>query len=162
LGPDYVDPNDPLIRYGKNNNNKRSLLASQCIERNQHPMQHLQPKQHVRPGSSFDPSMPQSSSNKEGSAIKIPFKHPRDWTVEEVVEYFEKAGFPKEDAQRFKDHQIDGLSLMLLKRYDILTGLAFKLGPALKIHAHVSQLQRYYHDSTYIKAVDMYYDANIS
>lgn len=85
------------------------------------------------------------------SNTKAPFKHPKDWTVDEVVEYFVKAGFPKEEVQRFRDHQIDGLSLMLLRRPDILTGLAFKLGPALKIHAHISQLQRYYHSSACLK-----------
>ena len=37
--------------------------------------------------------------------------------------------------------EIDGKSLLLMKRSDVLTGLSLKLGPALKIYAHVQRLQ---------------------
>ena len=37
--------------------------------------------------------------------------------------------------------EIDGKSLLLMKRSDVLTGLSIKLGPALKIHSHVARLQ---------------------
>lgn len=37
--------------------------------------------------------------------------------------------------------EIDGKSLLLMKRSDVLTGLSIKLGPALKIHRHVQHLQ---------------------
>ena len=37
--------------------------------------------------------------------------------------------------------EIDGQSLLLLKRSDVLTGLNLKLGPALKIYQHVAKLQ---------------------
>lgn len=37
--------------------------------------------------------------------------------------------------------EIDGQSLLLMKRSDVLTGLSIKLGPALKIYQHVIKLQ---------------------
>lgn len=44
--------------------------------------------------------------------------------------------------------EIDGQSLLLLKRLDVLTGLSFKLGPALKIYKHVSRLQLHHTENT--------------
>lgn len=37
--------------------------------------------------------------------------------------------------------EIDGKSLLLMKRSDVLQGLSLRLGPALKIYAHVQRLQ---------------------
>lgn len=37
--------------------------------------------------------------------------------------------------------EIDGRSLLLMKRIDVLTSLKLKLGPALKIYRHVVKLQ---------------------
>lgn len=37
--------------------------------------------------------------------------------------------------------EIDGHSLLLMKRIDVLTSLNLKLGPALKIYRHVVKLQ---------------------
>ena len=37
--------------------------------------------------------------------------------------------------------EIDGPSLLLLKRSDVLQGLSLRLGPALKIYNHVMKLQ---------------------
>lgn len=62
------------------------------------------------------------------------------WKVVDVVGFFVKLGF-KEQASSFQDQEIDGQSLLLLKRSDVLTGLNLKLGPALKIYQHVAKLQ---------------------
>lgn len=37
--------------------------------------------------------------------------------------------------------EIDGQSLLLMKRSDVLTGLYIRLGPALKLYQHVLKLQ---------------------
>uniref|UniRef100_T1JP58 Histone acetyltransferase n=1 Tax=Strigamia maritima TaxID=126957 RepID=T1JP58_STRMM len=63
-----------------------------------------------------------------------------EWSIDDVVSYFKKAGFP-DQAGCFRDQEIDGKSLLLLKRSDVLTGLSMKLGPALKIYNHVKRLQ---------------------
>uniref|UniRef100_A0A8D1GFF4 Atherin n=1 Tax=Sus scrofa TaxID=9823 RepID=A0A8D1GFF4_PIG len=60
---------------------------------------------------------------------------PVEWTVTDVVEYFTEAGFP-EQATAFQEQEIDGKSLLLMQRTDVLTGLSIRLGPALKIYEH--------------------------
>lgn len=61
------------------------------------------------------------------------------WTPDEVYQYF--AQYFPEEAKVFKEQEIDGRSLLLLKRMDVLTSLNLKLGPALKIYRHVTMLQ---------------------
>ncbi|XP_035036587.1 sterile alpha motif domain containing 1a [Hippoglossus stenolepis] len=64
------------------------------------------------------------------------------WTVTDVATYFSAAGFP-EQAVAFRTQEIDGKSLLLMQRSDVLTGLSIRLGPALKIYErHVKVLQR--------------------
>uniref|UniRef100_W5MP48 Sterile alpha motif domain containing 13 n=1 Tax=Lepisosteus oculatus TaxID=7918 RepID=W5MP48_LEPOC len=66
---------------------------------------------------------------------------PQEWAVSDVVNYFKAAGF-EEQAIAFQDQEIDGKSLLLMTRNDVLTGLSIKLGPALKIYEyHVKPLQ---------------------
>ncbi|XP_040002979.1 atherin [Xiphias gladius] len=68
--------------------------------------------------------------------------NPVDWTVSDVVSYFTAAGFP-EQAAAFRTQEIDGKSLLLMQRNDVLTGLSIRLGPALKIYErHVKVLQK--------------------
>ncbi|XP_029364544.1 sterile alpha motif domain containing 1a isoform X1 [Echeneis naucrates] len=65
-----------------------------------------------------------------------------EWTVADVASYFSDAGFP-EQAMAFRTQEIDGKSLLLMQRSDVLTGLSIRLGPALKIYErHVKVLQR--------------------
>ncbi|KAK6484804.1 sterile alpha motif domain-containing protein 13-like isoform X1 [Huso huso] len=66
---------------------------------------------------------------------------PAHWAVSDVVNYFKAAGFD-EQACAFQDQEIDGKSLLLMTRNDVLTGLSIKLGPALKMYEyHVKPLQ---------------------
>ncbi|XP_049627242.1 sterile alpha motif domain-containing protein 13 [Suncus etruscus] len=66
---------------------------------------------------------------------------PADWAVMDVVNYFRTVGF-EEQASAFEEQEIDGKSLLLMTRNDVLTGLQLKLGPALKIYEyHVKPLQ---------------------
>ncbi|XP_041634132.1 sterile alpha motif domain containing 1a [Cheilinus undulatus] len=64
------------------------------------------------------------------------------WTVADVASYFSAAGFP-EQAMAFRTQEIDGKSLLLMQRSDVLTGLSIRLGPALKIYErHIKVLQK--------------------
>ncbi|XP_074652689.1 histone acetyltransferase KAT6B-like [Tubulanus polymorphus] len=67
-------------------------------------------------------------------------KDATEWTIDDVAEFITRAGFP-EQASRFSDQEIDGKSLLLMQRNDVLTGLSMKLGPALKIYSHIHKLQ---------------------
>ncbi|XP_041091691.1 uncharacterized protein samd1b [Polyodon spathula] len=67
---------------------------------------------------------------------------PVDWSVADVVSYFTAAGFG-EQAGAFRNQEIDGKSLLLMQRSDVLKGLSIRLGPALKIYEfHIKVLQR--------------------
>uniref|UniRef100_A0A673VBE6 SAM domain-containing protein n=1 Tax=Suricata suricatta TaxID=37032 RepID=A0A673VBE6_SURSU len=90
------------------------------------------------PGSGTRQVFSMAAMNKEGGSGKESLKKPADpveWTVMDVVEYFTEAGFP-EQATAFQEQEIDGKSLLLMQRTDVLTGLSIRLGPALKIYEH--------------------------
>ncbi|XP_069087824.1 uncharacterized protein [Pleurodeles waltl] len=71
---------------------------------------------------------------KKISANKKP-SDPVCWSVMDVVQYFTDAGFA-EQASAFQEQEIDGKSLLLMQRTDVLTGLSIRLGPALKMYEH--------------------------
>lgn len=62
-----------------------------------------------------------------------------EWSTDEVFEFF-NSKYP-DHAGVFKDQDIDGRSLLLMTRSDVVNGLSLKLGPALKIYGHVKRLQ---------------------
>jgi hypothetical protein len=63
-----------------------------------------------------------------------------EWSIDDVVKFFKDVGFVQQ-AEVFREQEIDGKSLLLMKRSDVLTGLSLKLGPALKIYVHIQRLQ---------------------
>lgn len=62
-----------------------------------------------------------------------------NWSCEKVTEYI-KQYFPKE-AHIFRDQEIDGSSLLLLKRSDVVSHFPVKLGPAIRIYSFIVKLQ---------------------
>lgn len=62
------------------------------------------------------------------------------WTPQQVAEYFAQF-FPSEVTKVFIEQEIDGRSLLLLKRIDVLNNLNLKLGHAVKVYKHVVMLQ---------------------
>ncbi|XP_063175017.1 sterile alpha motif domain-containing protein 1-like, partial [Chroicocephalus ridibundus] len=62
-------------------------------------------------------------------------RDPVEWSVRDVVDYFTEGRFP-EQATAFQEQEIDGKSLLLMQRSDVLTGLSIRLGPALKIYEY--------------------------
>ena len=58
----------------------------------------------------------------------------------QVHRWLEKEGFPTE-AGCFREEEIDGASLLLMRRMDVLTGIGIRLGPAIKIFEKVRGLQ---------------------
>ncbi|XP_046851077.1 histone acetyltransferase KAT6A-like [Xenia sp. Carnegie-2017] len=73
-------------------------------------------------------------------AIASKPKNAFSWNKADVVEYIRSLGFSKE-AMVFDEQDIDGPSLMLMSRTDLVKSLHFKLGPALKIYANIAKLQ---------------------
>ncbi|XP_067419898.1 sterile alpha motif domain-containing protein 1 isoform X2 [Emydura macquarii macquarii] len=87
----------------------------------------------------------QAADGTPFSCISVKKEKPSDpveWTVMDVVDYFTEAGFA-EQASAFQEQEIDGKSLLLMQRTDVLTGLSIRLGPALKIYEyHIKALQQ--------------------
>lgn len=83
----------------------------------------------------------QQRSSRDSSSIDDDTSIPNatKWSSDQVYKYF-KNKFPRH-AHVFKDHEIDGPSLYLLKRGDIIKGFNLKIGPALKIYGHVQEIQ---------------------
>ncbi|XP_062589707.1 histone acetyltransferase KAT6B-like [Saccostrea cucullata] len=71
---------------------------------------------------------------------KIHYPDASKWEVEDVVKFFTNLGY-KDQAEALQEQEIDGQSLLLMKRSDVLTGLSVRLGPALKMYQHVMKLQ---------------------
>ncbi|XP_072172577.1 uncharacterized protein [Diadema setosum] len=97
------------------------------------------------PNQSMPANLPeQSAQSRTSSPTKDNLStHPSTWSLDDVVRYFKQRGY-EEQAASFRDQEIDGNALLLLRRSDVLTGLSFKLGPALKIYKYVSELQLFH------------------
>nr|XP_056715881.1 sterile alpha motif domain-containing protein 1 [Euleptes europaea] len=115
-----------------------------------------QPDRAVSPAvAGTEPSVPSSPGRPGIQADGRPFSctlvkekpsDPVEWTVSDVVDYFTEAGFA-EQASAFQEQEIDGKSLLLMQRTDVLTGLSIRLGPALKIYEyHIKVLQQCHFD----------------
>lgn len=60
--------------------------------------------------------------------------------MSDVASFIESTGFEKE-AIIFREQEIDGKSLLLMKRGDVITGLNLPLGVALKLYSFINHLQ---------------------
>jgi hypothetical protein len=75
----------------------------------------------------------------------------RKWSHQRVFEYFTNTlGFSSRDSAIFKDEEIDGEALMIMKRSDMATTKfqKLKLGPALKMWSHIVMFQTGSNDPT--------------
>ncbi|XP_006893893.1 PREDICTED: sex comb on midleg-like protein 2-like [Elephantulus edwardii] len=71
------------------------------------------------------------------------FKDPTHWTVEEVIEFMRQID-PQTSAplaDLFRQHEIDGKALLLLKSDVIMKYMGLKLGPALKLCYYIEKLK---------------------
>ncbi|XP_052777515.1 histone acetyltransferase KAT6B-like [Mya arenaria] len=96
-----------------------------------------------RPGDTFDYEMKMSLLGNQFpvSHDNTEYEDASNWSVNEVVQFFRDNGFP-DHAYVFEKQEIDGPSLLLMKRNDVLTALNLRLGPALKIYQKVVRIQQ--------------------
>ena len=73
------------------------------------------------------------------------------WTTKEVFEYINKISGCSEYAKLFKDEEIDGEALLLLKVEHMIHTMNLKLGPALKIASHLRLVKLQYGVETHSK-----------
>ncbi|KAM9417898.1 polyhomeotic-like protein 3 isoform 1-T2 [Salvelinus alpinus] len=66
---------------------------------------------------------------------------PAQWSVEQVWDFIHKLPGCVEVAEAFRVQEIDGQALLLLTEDHLMTSMNIKLGPALKICAHINTLR---------------------
>ncbi|XP_017119881.1 histone-lysine N-methyltransferase 2D [Drosophila elegans] len=93
--------------------------------------EHMQPEHPSR----LTPPPPAAAD----SPVDIKGQPVSSWSVEQVVGFVAKH-YPKE-ANVFRYQDIDGASLLLLTRQDVMNGFGLKLGPALRVFELVMSLQ---------------------
>lgn len=65
----------------------------------------------------------------------------RQWTASQVADWLREQGNYEREADIFRENEIDGSALMLLKNYNLLIDAKIKIGPAVKILEKVRLLQ---------------------
>uniref|UniRef100_A0A3P8WCH6 Polyhomeotic-like protein 3 n=1 Tax=Cynoglossus semilaevis TaxID=244447 RepID=A0A3P8WCH6_CYNSE len=66
---------------------------------------------------------------------------PSEWSVEEVSAFIHTLPGCRDVAEAFRLQEIDGQALLLLTEDHLMTSMNIKLGPALKICAHINALK---------------------
>ncbi|XP_027131254.1 polyhomeotic-like protein 3 isoform X2 [Larimichthys crocea] len=68
---------------------------------------------------------------------------PSQWSVEEVTAFIHTLPGCSDVAEAFRLQEIDGQALLLLTEDHLMTSMNIKLGPALKICAHINSLKNH-------------------
>lgn len=85
--------------------------------------------------------LPPPSVPTENSAPSCPPASPAQWSVEEVSQFISSLQGCEDLAPHFLSQEIDGQALLLLKEEHLMSTMNIKLGPALKICAHINNLR---------------------
>lgn len=70
------------------------------------------------------------------------------WTHHQVSDYFTRLGFNARDAAMFKEEEIDGETLLIMRRSDIVNATKLKLGTTLKMWTEILKFQTGSNDPT--------------
>nr|XP_019610943.1 PREDICTED: sex comb on midleg-like protein 2 isoform X2 [Rhinolophus sinicus] len=92
------------------------------------------------------------SENEASNYVAVPeqrfYKDPSTWSVDEVIEFMKQKdpqiSGPHTDL--FRQHEIDGKALLLLKSDVMMKYLGLKLGPALKLCYYIDKLKKGKHN----------------
>ncbi|XP_052255791.1 histone acetyltransferase KAT6B-like isoform X2 [Dreissena polymorpha] len=102
------------------------------------------PSASPRPGDTFDYEVKMSTLSDRVTigSDHIEYEDATNWSIEDVEQFFNDNGFG-EHAHVFRTQEVDGRSLLLMRRNDVLTALGLKLGPALKIFQKILRIQQH-------------------
>uniref|UniRef100_A0A3B4XKK3 Polyhomeotic-like protein 1 n=1 Tax=Seriola lalandi dorsalis TaxID=1841481 RepID=A0A3B4XKK3_SERLL len=95
----------------------------------------------LSPASSASCHQPPPPLPTESSAPGCLPAIPAQWSVEEVSHFISSLQGCEELASQFLSQEIDGQALLLLKEEHLMSTMNIKLGPALKICAHINNLR---------------------
>ncbi|XP_068604957.1 polyhomeotic-like protein 3 [Brachionichthys hirsutus] len=84
----------------------------------------------------WEQRLTETASDKEED-----IRSPSQWNVDEVFSYINSLPGGPAVAEEFRSHEIDGQSLLLLTEEHMVSTMNLKLGPALKLCAHINSLQ---------------------
>lgn len=80
----------------------------------------------------------------ENAAVSDEIGDVVEWSATDLSTYFKDKGF-EEEAKIMENQEVDGKSLLLMSRLDVLKGLKLKLGPALRMYTnHVQPMKQIY------------------
>ncbi|XP_055081390.1 polyhomeotic-like protein 1 isoform X2 [Periophthalmus magnuspinnatus] len=86
------------------------------------------------------PQAPPPAQNQP-SPPTCPLSSPAQWSVQEVSQFISSLQGCEDLASQFLSQEIDGQALLLLKEEHLMSTMNMKLGPALKICAHINNLR---------------------
>uniref|UniRef100_A0A3Q1IZR3 Polyhomeotic homolog 1 n=1 Tax=Anabas testudineus TaxID=64144 RepID=A0A3Q1IZR3_ANATE len=95
----------------------------------------------LSPASSASCHQPPPPLPAESSAPSCLPASPSQWSVEDVSQFISSLQGCEELASQFLSQEIDGQALLLLKEEHLMSTMNIKLGPALKICAHINNLR---------------------
>nr|XP_033493803.1 polyhomeotic-like protein 1 isoform X2 [Epinephelus lanceolatus] len=95
----------------------------------------------LSPASSASCHQPPPPLPTESSAPSCLPASPAQWSVEDVSQFISSLQGCEELASQFLSQEIDGQALLLLKEEHLMSTMNIKLGPALKICAHINNLR---------------------
>ncbi|KAJ8011516.1 hypothetical protein DPEC_G00059030 [Dallia pectoralis] len=81
------------------------------------------------------------SSSGEQTAEEKCGENPTQWSVERVCSYINSLPGGRDLSEEFRSQEIDGQALLLLTEDHLMTAMNIKLGPALKVCAHINSLK---------------------
>jgi len=87
----------------------------------------------VSTGSTNTTTTPAVSEVKSKYNIDVVLNNPLKWTVKQVCDFVKNLPGCSDYVEDFQLQEIDGQALMLLKADHLMSAMAIKLGPALKI-----------------------------
>ncbi|GFT87590.1 polyhomeotic-like protein 1 [Nephila pilipes] len=127
---------------GENATEMDSVIAIENADSSQMDSENVPPVKDTDLDSSFNISTIAAVPSETGNvATNIPEKSPDLWSVQEVSEFIQDFLGCVEFAETFKSQEIDGQALLLMKLDHLMTGMSMKLGPALKLIAHINSLK---------------------
>lgn len=89
----------------------------------------------------FCPAVDQYPPHWEDLPVDESIPNIADWSAARMSQYLVQNGIKETVAKVFFDQEIDGASVLVLTRKDVLHSLGMKLGPALKVYQHIRRLQ---------------------
>jgi len=87
------------------------------------------------------PSAPAPQPPPQSSAQQSVKSNPLKWNVVQVCDFIKALPGCSDYAEDFALQEIDGQALMLLKADHLMSAMAIKLGPALKICSQIQQMR---------------------